>query len=99
MKTVNKQNRTIRKEDLDIGMEYTITGMKCVTNKFGKKPAITIHFIGEMVDLFAPKRFDCKAADLIKKLKKLEKGIILKAIERKNIDKINYLDIELNTKY
>ena len=41
---VNKYNRTIRKEDLDIGMEYTITGMKCVTNKFGKKPCYYYSF-------------------------------------------------------
>ena len=26
----NKYNRTIRKEDLDIGMEYTIKAMNCV---------------------------------------------------------------------
>ena len=33
----NKYNRTIRKEELDIGMEYTMIGMKWVTNKYGKK--------------------------------------------------------------
>ena len=40
MKMKSKYNRTIRKEDLDIGMEYTITRMKCVTNKNGKKLVI-----------------------------------------------------------
>jgi len=34
-------------------MEYTITGMKCVTTKFGNKFVITIHFKGEMVDISA----------------------------------------------
>ena len=41
MKMVYKCNRTIRKEDLDIGMEYTITGMKCITTKYGNKLLIT----------------------------------------------------------
>ena len=54
-----------------------------------------------MVDLFAPKCFDFKVADLEKKFKKLDKGIILKAIERKGKDNNNHLDIgiELSTKY
>ena len=32
----NKYNRTIRKEDSDIGIEYTVKGMKYVTTKYGK---------------------------------------------------------------
>ena len=44
MKMKNKYSWTIRKEDLDIGMEYMITGMKCVTTKYGNKLVITIHF-------------------------------------------------------
>ena len=44
MKMENKYNRTIRKEDLDIGTEYTITGMKCVTTKYGIKLVITLRF-------------------------------------------------------
>ena len=82
-------------------MEYTITGMKCVTTKYGKKNVIIIDFKGEMVDLFALNRFDSKAADLEKKFKKLDKNMILKVIGRKNSDNINYLDIgiELSTKY
>jgi len=48
-------------------MEYTIKATKCVTTKYGKKTFITIDFKGEMVDVFAPKRFDSKAADLDKK--------------------------------
>ena len=36
-----------------------------------------------MVDIFARKRFDSKVADLEKKMKKLEEGLILKVIERK----------------
>ena len=53
-----------------------------------------------MVDLFAFKRFDSKAADLEKKLKKLDKGMILKFIE-KNKDNIKYLDtnVKVSTKY
>ena len=39
---------------------------RTMRNKFD----ITIHFKGEMVDLFAPKRFDSKAADLEEKFKK-----------------------------
>ena len=67
MKIENKYNRTIRKQDLDIGREFTITGMKCVTTKYGKKIVIIIDFKGEMVELFAPKRFYSKAADIEKK--------------------------------
>ena len=54
-----------------------------------------------MVDLFAPKHFDFKPTNLEKKLKKLDKGIIFKVIDRKIKDKINYLDTdtELSTKY
>ena len=37
----------------------------------------------EIVDLFAPKRFNSKATDLEKKLKKLDKVMILKVIEKK----------------
>ena len=59
-----KNNQTIRKEDLVIGMEYTTTGIKCFTTKYGKKIVIIINFKGEMVDLFASKRFDSNAADL-----------------------------------
>ena len=44
MKTVNKFKWTIRKKDLDIGMEYTIEAIKCVTSKFGNKLVITIDF-------------------------------------------------------
>ena len=36
-----------------------------------------------MVDLFAPKRFDSKADDLENKFIKLDKGMVLKFIERK----------------
>ena len=54
-KMENKYNQTIRKGKLDIGMDYTITGMKCVTTKYGKRLVIFIDFKGEMVDLFAPK--------------------------------------------
>ena len=66
----NKYNRTIRKEDLDIGMENTIKAMKFVTTKYWSKIVIIIDFKGEMVDLFALKRFNSKAADLEKKLQK-----------------------------
>ena len=37
MEIENKYDRTKRKEDLDIGMEYTIKAMKCVTTKYEKK--------------------------------------------------------------
>ena len=33
-KIENKYNRTIRKEDLDTGMEYTMTGMQCIKDDF-----------------------------------------------------------------
>ena len=62
----NKYNRTVWKEDLDIGIECTIKGMKCVTAKYGEKIVIIIDFKGEMVNLFATKYFDSKAADLVK---------------------------------
>ena len=64
-----KYHRIIRKEDLDIGMEYTIIGIKWLAAKHGKTITIIIDFKGEMVDLVAPKRFDSKADDLEKKLK------------------------------
>jgi hypothetical protein len=48
-----------------------------------------------MFDLFAPKRFDSKSTDLEKKILKLDKAMILKVIERKNKDNINYLDIDI----
>ena len=51
-KIKDKRNRTIRKEHLVIGMEYTMNGMKCVTPKYGNKLGISIDFKGEMVDLF-----------------------------------------------
>ena len=56
------------KEDLDIGIEYAIKGMKCVTTKYGREILIIIDFKSEMVDTFAPKRFDSKAADYKKEL-------------------------------
>ena len=100
MKTKNKDNWITRKEDLDTRMEYTITVMKLVTTKYRKKIAFIIDSKDEMVDLFAPKRFDSKAADFENKLKILDKGMILKVIERKWKDDDNYLDtdIELSTK-
>ena len=61
-------------------MEYTIKPIKYITTKYGKKIVITIDFKGEMVYLFAPKRFDSKAAHLEKKFKKFDKVMILKAI-------------------
>ena len=64
-------------------MEYTITGIKWVAAEHGKTITIIIDFKGEMVDLFAPKRFDSKADDLDEKIKKLDKGMVLKVIERK----------------
>jgi len=45
----NKYNRTIRKEDLDIGMECTITGMKYITTEFGKKLVIIIDFKSDLL--------------------------------------------------
>ena len=42
MNIENKYNQTIRKEDLDIGMEYMITAMKCVTTEHGNKLVIII---------------------------------------------------------
>ena len=81
----DKYKRTIRKEDLDIGIEYTIKGIKYNTTKCGKTIVIIIDFICEMNDLFAPKRFDSKAGDLEKKPKKLDKCMTLKAIEKKII--------------
>ena len=77
MKMENKYNRTIGKEVLDIGMEYTIEGMKCVTTKYGRKLVIIVNFKGELVDLFAPRHFSPEAADLEKNLKKLDKGNFL----------------------
>ena len=50
-------------------MEYPITGMKCVTIKYCQQIVIIHDFKGEMVDLFAPKRFNSKTTDLAKKLK------------------------------
>ena len=38
MKMENKYNRTIRKEELDTGMEYIITGLKCVSTNMERKP-------------------------------------------------------------
>ena len=52
------------------------------------------------MDIFAPKQFYFTAADFEKKFKKLDKGMILKAIEIKGED--NYyldIDIELSAKY
>ena len=37
MKTENKHNQTIRKEDLDIEMEHVIQWMKTVTTKYENK--------------------------------------------------------------
>ena len=60
----NKNSQTIRKEDLDIGTKYPINIMKCVKTKYENKIVITINFKGEVVDIFAPKRFYSTAADL-----------------------------------
>jgi len=43
--------------------------MKYVTTTYGKKIVIIIDFKGEIFDVFAPKRFDSKAAYLEKNLK------------------------------
>ena len=51
-------------------MEYIIKRMEWVTTKYRKKTVIIIDFKGEMVDLFAPKCSDSKAAYFEKKLKK-----------------------------
>ena len=53
------------------------------TNNFN---SYTINFKSEVVDIFAPKRFDSTAANFEKKFKKIDKGMILKVIERKNKD-------------
>ena len=34
MKRENISNRTVRKENLDIGMKYTIKAIECVTTKY-----------------------------------------------------------------
>jgi len=68
----NKCDQTIRKKASDIEMEHTILGMKCGTTNYGNTLVITIDFKGEMVVLFAPKRFDSKAADVEKKFEKLD---------------------------
>ena len=65
-------------------MECTITEMKSVPTKYKTKIVIIIDFKGEMVDLFASKRFDFKALDFEKKLNKLDKVMKLKVIRRKN---------------
>ena len=81
-------------------MECTITAIKCFTAKYWIKVVITINFKGQAVDIFAPKQFYFTAADFEKKFKKLDKGMILKAIEIKGED--NYyldIDIELSAKY
>ena len=66
-----------------------------------KKLVIIIDFKCEMVDPFSPKGFDSNAADIEKKFKKLDKDAVLKDIERKNADKINCsdIDIELSIEY
>ena len=71
MVMVNKCNWTFRKDDIDTGMEYTVTGMKCVTTINGKKLVVIIHFKDEMVGLCTPKRFNSKAAGLEKKMRKI----------------------------
>ena len=58
----NKCDRTIQKEDLDLGMEYTIKGMKCVITKYRRKIVIITDFKSKIVYLFALKRFNSKAA-------------------------------------
>ena len=63
-------------------MEYTIKGTKCFKTKYGNEVVIIIDFNGEMVDLFAPKLFDSKAADLEKKFKKLGKCMPLKVTDK-----------------
>ena len=80
MKMENKYNRTIRKEDLDSGMEYTIPGMKCIKLNTERN---SLSLVILMVDLFVPRRVDSKAVDFEKKFKELDKGMILKIIERK----------------
>ena len=42
IKMENKYNRTISKEDLDIGMEYMIKTLKFVPTKSGKKIVIIL---------------------------------------------------------
>jgi len=54
-KNVNKYNRIIRKKDLVIEMEYTITRTKCIKTTYGNRLVITIHFTCEIIDLCAPK--------------------------------------------
>ena len=70
MEMENKYNRTIRKEDVDIGMQYTITRMKYVTTKYGN-----------ILDLFVPKHFDSKAAEFEKKFKKPDIGMNLSVMK------------------
>ena len=69
MKLDNKYNRTIKKEDLDTGMEYTIKGIKYFTTKYAEHINIIIDFEDKFVDLFVPKHFDSTAADPDKKFK------------------------------
>ena len=58
IKIENNYNQTVKKEGLDLGIEYEIKAMKCVKTKYGNKLAITISFKGEAVDIFAKKQFD-----------------------------------------
>ena len=52
-------------------------------------------------DFFVTRSFNSNTSDHEKIFKKVDKDMILKVIERKNKDNINYLDIdiELSTKY
>jgi len=83
MKIENKYNRTIRKEDLDTRMEYTIKTLKYVTTKYVNKLVITIDFKGEMVIYLSLSILIPKQSILKRNLKKLDKGMILKVIPRK----------------
>ena len=44
MKMESNYNRATRKEDINIGMEHTITEMKCVTTKQWKRLVIIPDF-------------------------------------------------------
>jgi len=62
--------------------------MKYVTTKCGNEFAITFDFKGEMIVQFPPKRFHSKVAYLEQKLKKWNKGMNSKVIEKKRLNKI-----------
>ncbi len=89
---MNKYNETIRKEELVLGLKYTIVKMRIAKTKYGDKLVVVINHNDKPCDLFITQKYNAIANELL-----LKKNLVLQPIVRENKNKETYVDLELFT--